>query len=171
MRPALVTIISFSLFSSFAGAQDKPSNSEAREVRRLESVTWDLKSHTLSWTVSKGTEVNGEFVTASGEHYEITPDVATMTVHEEKRGFEREEAALLHRLLDTISIYCAQSVVWWDHGEGTPLNGGADRAIPNDATKPDGPVKEPAVKPSETPRKAPRLGVAEVRPQALRKER
>jgi hypothetical protein len=37
-----------------------------------------------------------------------------MKVDDEKRRFEIQEAALLHRLLDTLSAYCAQSVVWWN---------------------------------------------------------
>ena len=106
------------------------------ELRRLDSVTWDLKTHTLTWVVQKGTVEKGEFVPSGTDRYEVTPDNATMTVAEEKRGVEHDEAALLHRLLDTLSIYCAQSVVWWDHGEGTP---------PSPATpslKPERPTKE-----------------------------
>jgi len=41
-------------------------------------------------------------------------------VPDEERGFDGKEAVSLHRLLDTLSLYCAESVVWWDEGEGTP---------------------------------------------------
>jgi hypothetical protein len=57
---------------------------------------------------------------------------------------------LLHRLLDTLSIYCAQSVVWWEHGEGAPVG----PATPS--LKPERPAQEKA------PVKALPLGVAEV---------
>jgi hypothetical protein len=42
----------------------------------------------------------------------------------EKRGFTEQEAANLHRLLDTLSLYCAESVIWWDEGQGTRVNPG-----------------------------------------------
>jgi hypothetical protein len=184
MKPALISIIFTTLLSYSAAGQNnaqKPDrerkpDAAADETRRLDSVTWDLKSQTLSWTVQKGTEVDGEFVPTSAEHYEITPDVATMTVHDEKRGFEPDEAALLHRLLDTISVYCAQSVIWWDNGEGEPLTGDADRAMPDEkklAPKDDKPQqnKKPAAKPPSNSDKRPPLGVAEVFAHPVRPER
>jgi len=175
MRPALASIFSLAIFS-YAGMAQAPQtakpDSQSDEIRRLESVTWDLKSHTLSWTVQKGTEVKGEFVPNSAMHYEITPDVATMKVAEEKRGFEPEEAALLHRLLDTISIYCAQSVVWWDHGEGARLDDDPDHATePPVTAKPAPPEKKPAVKPSPVHVKRLPVGVAEVAAHPLAEER
>lgn len=81
----------------------------AEEKRRLESVTWDLKSHKLTWVVKTG-EVT--------EKYEIEPDTAVMAVKDEKRGFTKKEAEALHRLLDVLSVYCAESVDWWERGEG-----------------------------------------------------
>jgi hypothetical protein len=27
----------------------------------------------------------------------------------------------LHKLLDTLAIYCAESVVWWDQGQGNEV--------------------------------------------------
>ena len=45
-----------------------------------------------------------------------------MTFAEEKRGFTEEEAASLHKLLDTLSLYCAESTVWWDQGKGVKLD-------------------------------------------------
>jgi hypothetical protein len=95
----------------------------APEKKRLESVTWDLKSHKLIWVVQKGTDAkDGGFQVKSSEKYEISPDDAVMTVLEEKRGFTKDEAKALHRLLDTLSQYCAESVVWWDRGEGNRLD-------------------------------------------------
>jgi len=43
-----------------------------------------------------------------------------MIVADEERGFDGQEAVSLHRLLDTLSLYCAESVVWWDEGQGKP---------------------------------------------------
>ena len=97
-----------------AGTQDK---------KRLESVTWDLKNHKLIWVVQKGGEQNGEFVAKSSDRYEISPDEAVMAFANQKRGFTKEEASSLHKLLDTLSLYCAESVIWWDQGEGEPLDG------------------------------------------------
>jgi hypothetical protein len=90
------------------------------EVKRLGSVTWDLESHKLVWVVQKGSMVNGAFVPASEERYTISPDKARMVVAGEERGFDGQEAVSLHKLLDTLSLYCAESVVWWDEGQGTP---------------------------------------------------
>src|SRR5689334_3489206 len=105
MKTALMTIVPVAVLSIAAFAQEaqtqKPEPAP-ETVRRLESVTWDLKTHTLKWTVQKGTENKGEFVPASSEHYEVSPDTAIMALANEKRGFEPSEAALLHRLLDTI---------------------------------------------------------------------
>jgi hypothetical protein len=143
IKKALLTILPLAALTMAAHAQTQGMEKAPSpdEVRRLESVTWDLKTHTLKWTVQKGTEVKGEFVPSSTANYEIAPDAATMKVVEEKRGIEPDEAALLHRLLDTIALYCAQSVIWWDHGEGTRVS------TPSDA-KPD-------------PKKTLPLGVAE----------
>ena len=43
-----------------------------------------------------------------------------MIVEDEERGFDGDEAVSLHHLLDVLSLYCAESVVWWDEGQGTP---------------------------------------------------
>ena len=70
------------------------------------------------WIVQKGSIVDGKFVPASEQKYEISPDNAVMAVAEEQRGFDNDEADALHRLLDLLSVYCAESVVWWDQGHG-----------------------------------------------------
>src|SRR5436190_4842063 len=161
MKMALTTILALTGFALSGAAQTnrmEKMEPKADEVRRLESVTWDLKTHTLKWTVQKGTDLKGEFQPASTEHYEISPDAAMMKVADEKRGIEHDEAALLHRLLDTLSIYCAESVVWWDHGEGARITDDADRSAKPD-TKPE---SKPTVKPTDAKPKALPLGVAEV---------
>ena len=166
MKTALITMSAMAILVLTAQAQSpRAENSEPKpnQIRRLESVSWDLKTHTLHWTVQKGTEVNGAFVPAAEERYEVSPDDAMMKFAGEKRGFETDEAALLHRLLDTISVYCAQSVVWWEHGEGTPITDSADRTAEQPTAKPAPPAKKPAAKPAETiPARALPVGVAEM---------
>ena len=90
-------------------------------LRKLSAVTWDLETHKLVWTVQKGDRVNGRFVSSSEEHYEISPDQAMMELSGEKRLFDDQEAVQLRRLLDTLSVYCAESVAWWEQGEGVPV--------------------------------------------------
>jgi hypothetical protein len=116
------------LFLSFAGlssAQDRkitdqPQPQESR--KRLKSVTWDLASHKLVWVVETG-KLNGrEFVPTGSDRYEISPDEARMKYASETRGFSQQEAVTLHKLLDTLSIYCAESVVWWDEGQGQKVD-------------------------------------------------
>jgi hypothetical protein len=99
---------------------------DSSEARRLGTVTWDLKNHKLVWTIEKGATVNGEFVAATSDRYEISPDDAVMAFSDQKRGFTEAEATSLHRLLDVLSLYCAESVVWWDQGQGTPVDGSGD---------------------------------------------
>ncbi len=98
-------------------AQDQP----AETVKHLDSVTWDLNTHKLVWVVKTGTQVNGEFVPTSSARYEVSPDNASMQFADETRGFTEEEAASLHHLLDVLTLYCAESTVWWDQGQGAPL--------------------------------------------------
>jgi hypothetical protein len=122
MKRTVVLLLSL---AALACAQDRKStedNRSADEKKRLESVTWDLKNHKLIWVIEKGSMEKGEFKTASSEKYEITPDDAIMSFADEKRGFTKEEASSLHRLLDTLSLYCAESVVWWDQGQGIKLD-------------------------------------------------
>ena len=115
------TLAVWLLFTAAVCAQ-----SPAPETKRLSSVNWDLKSHKLVWVVQNGTVVNGEFRTTSSDTYEISPDKAVMAYADEKRGFTAEEAAVLHKLLDTLSLYCAESVVWWDRGQGVKLDPKSD---------------------------------------------
>ena len=57
MKFALVGMLS----AGFAFAGDQKAQGE--ELRRLESVTWDLKTHTLSWVVQKGDGQGGRIRT------------------------------------------------------------------------------------------------------------
>jgi hypothetical protein len=90
--------------------------------KRLQSVTWDLKQHKLVWVVETGRLEGREFVPTGSDRYEISPDEAQMQFAAETRGFSQEEAVNLHRLLDTLSLYCAESVMWWDQGQGEKVD-------------------------------------------------
>ncbi len=143
MKTALVLLLSL---GATAFAQDlkkdnkktDPQEQKQGDKRRLESVTWDLNSHKLVWVVQKGSEVDGKFVAASSERYEIAPDKAVMAFAEEKRGFTEDEAESLQHLLDVLSLYCAESTVWWDQGQGVPLDKNGT---------PTGPEKKPEAAP------------------------
>lgn len=126
MKRVIVLLLSL---AAVACAQDKKIPGEKRlgeqstgDKKRLASVTWDLRSHKLVWEVQKGTVENGEFMVKSSDKYEISPDDAVMAFAQEKRGFTPEEAASLHKLLDTLSLYCAESVIWWDQGQGDKVD-------------------------------------------------
>src|SRR3954447_1071196 len=156
MKTALVLMFSFVAASLAADFKANPVKepdirSSTGEVKRLGSVTWDLESHKLVWVVQKGSMVNGEFVATSEQRYAISPDQARMMVEEEERGFDGQEAVSLHRLLDVLSLYCAESVVWWDDGQGTPATSRPTTEKPKSETKDGVPVKvgspEPAKKP------------------------
>lgn len=150
MKTALILLLSFAA-AAFA-ADSKPvkapdiKNSQPEEVKRLGSVTWDLESHKLVWVVQKGGMVDGKFVPTSEQRYEIAPDEATMAVAEEARGFDGDEATSLHHLLDVLSLYCAESVVWWDEGQGKPIDrlpGAQPSSKPKPDAKPDSKSDKP----------------------------
>jgi hypothetical protein len=123
MKTALVLLLSYAAASFAADPVKAPGVNppQSEEVKRLSSVTWDLGAEKLVWIVQKGSMVNGEFVPTSEQKYEISPDKATMAVAQEQRGFDGDEAQALHHLLDILSVYCAESVVWWDEGQGKPV--------------------------------------------------
>jgi len=156
MKTALVLILSFAGAAFAADPQPvkDPDVKGARpeEVKRLGSVTWDLESHKLVWVVQKGAMVEGQFVPASEQRYEISPDDAVMSAAEEARGFDGDEAVSLHHLLDVLSLYCAESVVWWDEGQGEPVQKPAARPKPELKRNGDKPVKVGQPDPERKPK-------------------
>jgi hypothetical protein len=126
------------------GCQAQPPAAKERqpgEMKKLESVTWDLKGKKLVWTVQNGTVTNGELKQTWVDRYEISPDMAEMAFDQERRGFSSREAAALQQLLNTLSVYCAESVVWWDQGKGEKVG-------------PDGsPQRERIDRPAPAPRR------------------
>jgi hypothetical protein len=158
MKTALVLFFSLAA-ASFAADSKAIKDPEVKnvmpgEVKRLGSLTWDLDAHRLVWVVQKGTMVDGKFVPSSEQKYEIAPDDAVMAVEEEARGFDGDEAISLHKLLDVLSLYCAESVVWWDEGQGKPVAKPADNAKPgaNTDEKSDKPVKVGQPDPQRKPK-------------------
>ena len=148
MKMAALLLISMAALSC---AEDNPTK-QPEEKRRLESVSWNLKDHKLVWVVSKGRDENGKFVPSATEKYEITPDDASMAFNNEKRGFSKDEANSLHQLLDTLSLYCAESVIWWDDGQGTKLD---------DKNAPDEKKKKVDTRPAAPPAPGPKVMVAQ----------
>jgi hypothetical protein len=149
MKTAIVLLLSvaaatFAADQSSQPAKGRPSD-EPEQVKKLGSVTWDLNAHKLIWVVQKGTMVNDEFVPASEQRYEIAPDEATMAAAGELRGFATTEADGLQKLLDVLSLYCAESVVWWEQGEGTPL--GPDGGKPSNRPRNSRPGDKTGEKP------------------------
>ncbi|HEY2015549.1 MAG TPA: hypothetical protein VGH38_18720 [Bryobacteraceae bacterium] len=172
MKTAIVLVLSVT--AALSAADDKISpvkqpqpESNQQEVKKLGSVTWNLEAHKLVWVVQKGTVVNGEFTPTSEQQYEISPDEAMMAAAGETRGLDEQEAVSLHRLLDILSVYCAESVAWWDHPSDDPETVPAKPAKPqNEKTRPEALPNQKPVKvaePEPPQRVAPDEMVARVR--------
>lgn len=92
-------------------------------LRRLESITWDSVKHQLTWDVSKGEKGGDAYQPQSRDRYEINMDNATMTVNGETRRFSANEAIHVRILMDFVSRYALESTMWWENGEGDPVDG------------------------------------------------
>jgi len=151
MKRLIATLIicgSFGFAQQATEENKQEPKSESPEIKRLSSVTWDLNTHKLVWTVEKGTIVDGEFVPATKVKYEVSPEQAFMAYAGEKRALGEDEASSLHELLNVLSLYCVESVVWWEQGAaGAELP--VDNTAPGLVTKP-APSKSPA-KPESKP--------------------
>ncbi len=90
--------------------------------RRLESVTWNSVTHELTWVVSSGQKVADGYKPTAKQDYRINMDKATMTYQGQTRRFSDEEAANVRVLMDLVSKYAADSTIWWDDGQGIPLD-------------------------------------------------
>lgn len=105
-----------------AAQQDQPE--EAESPRRLESVTWNSVKHELAWVISNGDKSGGAlYRPGASENYHISLDDATMSFDGETRRFSRTEASNVHVLMDLIAKYAVDSTVWWEDGQGEPVNG------------------------------------------------
>jgi ATP-dependent Clp protease ATP-binding subunit ClpA len=105
-------------------AAEQQESKEAETPRRLESVTWNSVDHELTWVISNRDKSDGKLVQpAQVEHYQISLDEATMSFDGETRRFSHEEASNVHVLMDLIAKYAVDSTVWWEDGQGEPVNG------------------------------------------------
>ncbi len=95
---------------------------EDDQPRRLESVTWNSVKHELTWVISRGDKRGASYKALASDSYLINMDDATMAFSGEKRRFSKEEAANVHVLMDVIAKYAIDSTVWWDDGQGEPLD-------------------------------------------------
>jgi hypothetical protein len=101
-------------------SQDQPE--EDQTPRRLETVTWNSVKHELTWVISRGDKRGASYKALGSDSYLINMDDATMSFNTEKRRFSKEEAANVHVLMDVIAKYAIDSTVWWDDGQGEPLD-------------------------------------------------
>ena len=121
---------SFRLFASavltlsFAAAA---TAQEPRQARRLEAVTWSPAEHKLTWTVVEGALNDGKFEGGKKTTFMIKMDEALMSLEGEDRRFSKTEAVSVHRLMDMVAKYAAESTVWWESGEGEPVQKGGSR--------------------------------------------
>jgi len=129
-----------------SGAPDAKAG-DGNSSRRLESVTWNSVKHELTWVISKGEKKGGASYQALGsESYLINMDDATMSYSGETRRFSRDEASNVHVLMDLIAKYAVDSTVWWDDGQGEPMDGGGkDRKTPHKERKPSGDENVPTL--------------------------
>jgi len=160
VKTAFALLLSCAALCLAQTAAKLPQDAETESVKRLVSVTWDLAAHKLIWMVEKGTLVDGGFVRSSGVKYEVSPDDAMMMFGDEKRPFGAEEASNLHLLLNVLSQYCVDSVVWWEQGPGGPTSP-QQSPEPGPVTKPEQPVQPkqpvaPAGKPVKVAQQKPR---------------
>ncbi len=103
------------------GAVTCLAEEKAKEV--LESFTWHSEGCQLTWVVSKGAVTEkGDYKPASRKTFHIDLHKATMSVNGESRGFTKDEAAWVHRLLvEVMARYTMESTVWWEKGRGERL--------------------------------------------------
>ena len=75
---------------------------------------------------------------------------ATMTLNGEVRRFSKEEAAHVHAVMNFVSRYAAESTVWWEAGQGEPLQG-SERASVDRKAKPQSPQQRARAKAKPQP--------------------
>jgi hypothetical protein len=100
------------------------ADQDEQPPRRLETVTWDSVKHELTWVISNREANSGKlYLPGPTENYQISLDDATMSYEGETRRFSRQEASNVHVLMDLIAKYAVDSTVWWEDGQGDPVNG------------------------------------------------
>lgn len=99
--------------------QPRDSQPQVREVRRLESVSWNPVNGELTWVVSRGPSAKD---LSEKNTYVIRIDEALMKFEGERRGFDPQEARSVHSLLNLLSRYAVESTIWWEEGKGVKLD-------------------------------------------------
>jgi hypothetical protein len=118
------------------------------QLKRVASVNWDLRSGKLEWTIQTGVEgKDGGFVPSSEERYQVSPKDAVMISQGQERKFTGEEATWLEKLLYALTVYCAESTVWWYRGDASPSPDGTTTTTPSD------PKSKPGPAPADGPQK------------------
>jgi hypothetical protein len=145
MKTAVAVIFAFSTLGASYSLSAADGNADRLQqdtpAKRVSSIKWDTQTGKLEWIVQSGVERNGQFVPSSKEErYEITPEQAMMAFQGQQRGFTTQEADWLQDLLHILTVYCAESTVWWAEGQGVPLdehgkplNNGKPPATPADS--------------------------------------
>lgn len=156
MRKYLRAMSVAGFFIGLAGtAVGQEATEREKTARRLESVTWNPSEHKLTWTVSKGVLESGKFVGKDRTIYEIDMASAIMVLQGEERKFSKREAVSVHALMDLVAKYAAESTMWWDAGNGDPVNG--DKQKVDDESDKDEPsfVPERPGRPTRTEKSIP----------------
>lgn len=116
------------VFLACASAQELPPPSKKspmpKKAVRLESLTWDPVNSKLSWVVTEGTVDESERYTPEGPRsfYSIDMRRAVMFFEGDGRRFSKQEALGVSALLNRLSRYTLESVLWWQEGEGEPID-------------------------------------------------
>lgn len=117
-------LLAFMAAIAIGAAQTPPA---PKVGRMLESFTVVISKTGYSITVnlSEGEkDADGEYqIKRILPEYVINVGQSRMEVEGGKRGFDDpEEAGKISAVLDAVSQYVAESVVWWDRGKGLPLD-------------------------------------------------
>ena len=141
--------------------QDK-TESKAESVRRLESFTWAPNSSVLTWDISTGSMVDDSYKPKATDHYQIDLDKATMTFNGETRRFSDDEAATVQSLMRLLSQYAVESTVWFETGQGDPVDGNGTGSRPGTNQGNPGKQKKPQVDVETVSLRGPSQELAEV---------
>lgn len=115
--------------------QDQNPAADNKAPRRLESITWNSVKHELTWVISKGQRQGSNYKATVSQDYAINMDDATMTFSGETRRFSKAEAANVHVLMNVLAKYAVDSTLWWDEGQGEPVNGQPRKDQPKEKDK------------------------------------
>ncbi|HLI83629.1 MAG TPA: hypothetical protein VKV17_06900 [Bryobacteraceae bacterium] len=127
MKTAVALIFAFSTLGALGNISAEDGQADRLQqdapAKRISSINWNTQTGKLEWVVQSGVEHDGHFMpTSQEEHYEISPEQASMAFQGQQRGFTTQEAEWLANVLHILTVYCAESTVWWEQGKGVPLD-------------------------------------------------